>query len=391
MKRVLIVAGEASADLHGAHVVKRLKRSYPEVELFGLGGERMVKEGFVALARAEEVSVMGLTEVIRALPRIWRIARHLVADARRSPPVAALLLDLPDFNLRLARRLKALGVPVIYYISPQVWAWRKRRVRQIARVVDRMLVILPFEEEFYRQHGVEARFVGHPLLEELGVASAEQAVAVPSRFRDLALAPQEAEPVVALLPGSRGGEVERHLPVLLAAAAKVRAAIPQVRFLLPIASAALRARIEAHVRGCDVPLELCDQGASQAVIRADAAAVCSGTASLQTALLGVPLVVFYRVSWLTYCFYRLLVRVGSISLVNLIAEKKIITELIQADFTASRLAGELIELLTNSDRRGVMSEALAVLRARLGKRVASEEVAAVIANYLRMDDMNVPE
>lgn len=373
---VLIIAGEASADLHGARVLHELRARSPSTRVFGVGGEAMRAEGLEAVYRAEDISVAGLTEVLLAIPRILRILRDLGRVAAERRPKVAVLIDLPDFNLRLARRLKALGIPVVYYISPQVWAWRPKRVSQIRELVDRMLVILPFEEDFYRVHGVAAEFVGHPLVEELPPPS-DRATARAA----LGMPPGDG-PVVALLPGSRKQEIERHLHLMLAGLAQLRLRFPNARALLPVASTVPRALIEAGVQRAGVEVTLLDGQASEALAAADAAVVCSGTATLQTALLLRPMVVVYRVSWLTYHILKRLVRVAHIALVNLIAGRTLVTELIQGGFTAGTVAAELERLLTDDAARRSLEDDLAALRQRLGERGAAERVAEVVAGYL---------
>ena len=291
---VLIVAGEASADLHGARVMSALAARRSDVHVFGVGGAAMRAAGLDAVVRAEELSVAGLTEVLLALPRILGILRMLARLAAERRPAVAILIDMPDFNLRLAKRLKALGIPVVYYISPQLWAWRPKRVAQIRAHVDRMLVILPFEEEFYRRHEVPAEFVGHPLVEELPPPRERQAART-----DLGFVGTRG-PVIALLPGSRKQEIARHLPLMLAALQLLRQTIPTAQALIPIASTIPRALVEAMVARSGVEVTLLDGHATEVLSAADVAVVCSGTATLQTALLLRPMVVVYRVSALTY-------------------------------------------------------------------------------------------
>jgi lipid-A-disaccharide synthase len=372
---VLIVAGEASADVHGARVLRELKARLPGARCFGVGGSAMREEGLEVVASAEDISVAGLTEVLFAIPRILRVLRRLAALAAVRRPAVAVLIDLPDFNLRLAKRLHALGVPVVYYISPQLWAWRPKRVEQIRALVDRMLVILPFEEDFYRREGVRAEFVGHPLVEELP----------PPTDRDSArnaLGLSAAGPVVALLPGSRKKEIARHLVPMLQGLLLLRQRYPAARALIPIASTIPRSLVESCVAAAGVDAMLLDGQASLAVSAADAAVVCSGTATLQTALLLRPMVVVYRVSWLTYSILKRLVKVAHIALVNLIAGRAVVTELIQEAFTPARVASELERLLGDDATRKRQESELTALRAKLGERGAARRVAEVVAGYL---------
>ena len=267
---VLMVAGEASADLHGARVVAALTRARPGIEVFGIGGSAMRAEGMTAVAQAEEIAVAGLTEVLLAVPRIFGILRRLVAVARERRPSAAVLIDLPDFNLRLARRLKKLGIPVVYYISPQVWAWRAGRVSRDPRGRRRDARGPPVRAELLRRARGRARFVGHPLVEQLpeendASSSARRPSSSPS-----------VRPIVALLPGSRRKEVTRHLPAMLGALQRLRLRIPELQAVLPVASTIPRPLIEELVRRSGVPVRVLDGRSTEALIAADAAVVCSG-------------------------------------------------------------------------------------------------------------------
>ncbi|MEK7705253.1 MAG: lipid-A-disaccharide synthase [Myxococcota bacterium] len=381
---ILIVAGEASADQHGAKVLARLRADRPDVTSFGVGGEALCAEGLTPVARAEDISVAGLTEVLFAIPRILGIMRRLERTAMERRPQVAVLIDLPDFNLRLAKRLKRLGIPVVYYISPQVWAWRPKRVEQIRRIVDKMLVILPFEEAFYRQHGIDAEFVGHPLVEDLPQTTNALAARV-------SLGLGEAEgPIVALLPGSREKEVARHLPTMLLALRLLRDSIPKLRAVLPIASTIARDAVLALIREHGADVTVVNGRATEALIASDAAVVCSGTATLQTALLERPMVVVYRVSWLTYQIVRRLVRVGFISLVNLIAGRELVRELIQRDMTAANIASAVRPLLVDRRAHDALQGELHALREKLGGPGAAVRVAQVVAGYLPAPGANTP-
>jgi lipid-A-disaccharide synthase len=372
---ILIVAGEASADLHGAKVLAELKRHRGDVRAFGVGGDEMRKEGLDSIARAEDISVAGLTEVLFAIPRILGIMRSLTRAAQERRPKLAILIDLPDFNLRLAARLKAIGVPVVYYISPQIWAWRQKRVHAIKRIVDRMLVILPFEQQFYEQHGVRVEFVGHPLVEELPERPDKSLAR-----RELAL-PEHA-PVVALLPGSRQKEITRHLPLMVQAFELVRQRVPEARAILPVASTIPRALIERFTSASNGAVQIVEGRSTEALAAADAAVVCSGTATLQTALLARPMVVVYRVSWLTYHILKRLVKVAHIALVNLIAGKTLVKELVQDAFTAENVATEVARLLEDTRAREQLSAELFAMRQQLGGHGTAERVAKVALEYL---------
>lgn len=380
---ILIVAGEASADTHGARVLAALRQSRPDVTVFGVGGAAMRAEGLETIIPAEEMALAGLTEVLSALPRMWRNMQMLVALARTRRPKVAVLIDLPDFNLRLAKRLKALGIHVIYYISPQVWAWRQGRVKHIRAVVDQMLVILPFEETFYRDHGVPVQFVGHPLVEQLpakpDVRGARAALGLPL----------DGTPIVALLPGSRHKEITRHLPDMLAGVRELQATFPALRAVLPVASTISRALIDAEIARAGVDVMVVEGQATQVLSAADVAVVCSGTATLQAALLERPMVVVYRVSWLTHQILKRLIKVAHIALVNLIAGKRLVPELVQAAFTSANVAHEVRTLLLDAPRRVQLGQHFAALRGQLGGGDTAGEVARVVLRYLEGPKENI--
>lgn len=373
---ILMVAGEASADAHGAKVLQALRRDAGHIKAVGIGGQAMRAEGFEAVVPAEAMSLAGLTEVLWALPRMFRIMWQLEALAKARRPDVALLIDLPDFNLRLAKRLKRLGIPVVYYISPQVWAWRAHRVKQIARLVDKMLVILPFEEDFYRAHGVSVQFVGHPLVEQLpqnpNMHTARQALGLPP-------APT---PVVALLPGSRRKEVLRHLPVMLEGLALAQRQTPSLVAVLPIASTIDPKLVTDAITACGATVRVVSQQASECLIAADAAVVCSGTATLQAALLVRPMVVVYRVSWLSYLILRRLIRVAHIALVNLIAGEALVTELVQHQLTAAHVAEHVTKLLAQGPVRQQLTAKLQALRERLGQHDTGQAVANEVLQFV---------
>jgi lipid-A-disaccharide synthase len=357
---IFLVAGEASGDLHAANLLLALRRLAPNVEAFGVGGERLRDAGLACVAHSEELSLMGLAEVVRDLPRLWRLSRRVrrVALARR--PQVAVLVDSPDFNLPLARHLAQAGIPVVIYISPQLWAWRAGRVRRIRRDVRRVLCILPFEVDFYQRHGVPAEFVGHPLVDELAPV-----------MREL---PARAPNALALLPGSRWHEVESLLPAMLAAARKLRAPMPDLSVRLIVAPGLDPERVRALVAGAAVELVAFDR--HRALASCSAALVASGTATLECALLGVPMVVGYRLHPLSYLLARHLVRVPHVALVNLVAGEAVAPELVQDAFTAEALAGEAAALLGGAG--GQQETGLALVRGRLGEEGASERAARAV-------------
>jgi lipid-A-disaccharide synthase len=393
-RELLIVAVEASADLHGASVLEALRALRPGLRAFGAAGPRMRAAGCEALVRAEDLSVMGFAEVIPAIPRILRALSTLRRAAKERRPGAALLIDSPDFNLRLARKLRGMGVPVVYFIGPSVWAWRTYRVRQIARDVLRMLVILPFEAAFYARHGVRAVYVGNPLADEMRgllppAASESAAASEPpaegraALRRKLGLDP--ARPVLALLPGSRAQEIRRLWGPLLGAARLLLAERPGLQFVVPVAPTLPRALLEEQADRTGVPITWVDGRAPEALASADAAAVASGTAALEAALAQVPSVVVYRMSWLSWLGVRLLVRIRFAALPNLLAGRALVPELLQRDCNSERIAAELAGLLDGGPARDAQLAGLRGLRDELAPpgsasaaRKAAEELLAVL-------------
>jgi lipid-A-disaccharide synthase len=370
MSELLVVAGEASGDLHAARLLAALRRLRPDLRVFGLADEEVAAAGAELVARSSEIAVVGITEVLKVIPRARQIFRSLLAETARRRPAAALLVDFPDFNLRLARRLWRMGVPVVYYVSPQVWAWRRRRVRQIARHVHTMLVLFPFEVDFYRGHAVAVEHVGHPLVDE-----------VPP---DLPQAWEQAPPPpyrVALLPGSRRSEVAALLPVQLAAAERLAARAP-VEVRLVRAPGLPREVVAAHLGRTSLAVEVVERDRFAAVAGSHLAFCASGTATLEVALLGTPLVVLYRLQRWTYLLGRLLVRLPSFSLVNLVLGRRVVPELLQEEASPERLADEGWRLLADAEARRDLRAGLAEVRGRLGEGGASERAAAAVHRVL---------
>jgi lipid-A-disaccharide synthase len=372
---ILIVAGEASADLHASRALEELVRLRPGVHAFGVGGPRLRAAGLEALAPAEDISVMGLAEVLPRIPRILGILRMLARAAEARRPRAALLVDLPDFNLRLAAKLKKLGIPVIYYVSPTIWAWRQGRARKIAKVVDRMLCILPFEERFYDGTGVSARFVGHPLADRPAPGS-------PERYREeLGLPPGRT--TVALVPGSRPSELKRIFPAMLEAAERIRAVRPDAQFVVPVAPTLAREQLAPYLAAHHtVEVSLVDGRTDEVVGASDAALVKSGTSTLETALMLRPMVVVYKLSWLSYLVGRLLVRIAHFALVNILAGRGLVPELLQGEASPERMAAEVERLLGDRVAREAQLDGLREVRASLGEPGAARRVAEEVARAM---------
>ncbi|MGA9567300.1 MAG: lipid-A-disaccharide synthase [Candidatus Korobacteraceae bacterium] len=357
--RFLISAGEASGEVYGAKLMEALRKlSGPkaaELEFFGVGGERMQQAGCDLVVNANEIAVVGLAEVVEHLPRIFRLFHKVVAEAERRRPDAAVLIDFPDFNFRLARELHKRGIPVIYYVSPQLWAWRQSRIELVRKYVRKMLVIFPFEEKFYRDHGIEAEFVGHPLAD----------MTVPTITREQFAAEYGLDPKrqwVALLPGSRRGEVARIFPKLLQAAQLLG---PEYVYITPVASTLDHEWMGSFLHDHDGLAITFTSDARSTLLHARAAAVASGTSTLEAALIGTPFAMVYQVAPLTWTFGRRLVKVDRFAMPNLIAEQDVVPELVQDNFTPERVCSELRRLLPEGDSRTAMMEGFEEVRRRL--------------------------
>lgn len=371
MRRLLVAAGEASGDLHAARAVADLRTRIPDLEVFGLGGDELAGAGAELLAHSREIAVVGIVEVLKVLSQARRTFASLVEAARTRRPDAALLVDFPEFNLRLAKQLAALGIPVVYYVSPQLWAWRSGRVEQVRRRVDRMLVLFPFEVEFYRRHGIEAVHVGHPLVDEVP--------RLPQAW-DRPRAPDE--PLrLALLPGSRRSELGPLLPRMLEAATRLAADRPLAVRLIRAATID-RGELEAVLADFPLPVEIVEQRRFEAIADSHLALCASGTATLEVGLLGTPLVVAYRLAPWSYWLGRALVRLPYYTLINLVLDDAVVPELIQGQSSGEHLARIAGQLLDDPARIASMRARLAQLRERLGPPGASGQVAAALAEVL---------
>jgi lipid-A-disaccharide synthase len=375
--KIFLSAGEASGEHYGALLIAEIRRLAPQAEFFGLGGTRMESLGLRRIVRAEDVAVMGITEVIRHMAHIYGEYRKLKASLRAERPDVGILIDFPDVNLRLAAQLRRLNIPVVYFVSPQLWAWKKWRVRRVKRNVSRMLVIFPFEEAFYRSHGVAADFVGHPL------ADLDQPTMTREEFaRENGL--DASKFWVGLLPGSRTKELLANLPPMLEAA---RLLGPGYEYLLPVAPTLTDSQVQAlagQTKGVSVHLV---HDVRAALLHARASVVASGTATVEAALIGNPFLVVYRVSRVTYAVAQRVVRVAHVGMVNLIAGRRIVPELIQHDFTPSKVVELLRPLLENEEARATMQSDLRTVGAALrvsreGRQQTAIEHAARIALQL---------
>ena len=372
----MIVAGEASGDQHAARLARRLYRRAPGLELIGMGGNAMRAAGVRILVDSTELAVVGVVEVLRHYPRLRTALRRLQEALRTHRPGLLVLVDYPDFNLRLARAAKALGIPVLYYVSPQVWAWRKGRVHSIARLVDHMAVLFPFEVDLYRQAGLPVTFTGHPLAETVQPTAPRQAT-----LERWGLDPGRR--TVALLPGSRHSEIRRLLEPALQTAERLLERDPSLQFILPVAPGLDARLLTPWLDRHALPLALAVDDTVNAVAAADAALTASGTATLVVGLLGTPLVVYYKVAPLTYLLGRLLVRgVRHIGMVNVLAGREIAPEFIQHQARPRRLAAALWGLLAEPDRARRMRSELAALRQQLQRPAQNPDVEEIALRLL---------
>jgi lipid-A-disaccharide synthase len=368
---LLIVAGEASGDLYGSRLLAELCVRRPGVRAFGLGGQLLTEAGMEVLADAEETSAMGLGAVLRIIPKARRVFQRLLSEVERRGAGTAVLIDYPEFNLRLARRLHQRGVRVVYYVSPQIWAWRRGRVRQVDRWVDRMLVLFPFEEEFYRRHGVDVGTVGHPLVDEVPE--------LPHVWEDGA--PTDGAYRIALMPGSRRSEVDHLLPVLLEAAQLLAGEI-SASFVLIRARTVSQAVLDPHLAVSPVAVEVVSEDRFDVAATCHLALCASGTANLELALVGTPMIVTYRVGPLSALLGRLILRSRHVSLVNLLLDRRVVPELLQQDATPERIRDEALHWLLDPPRVERIRQQLSQVRGRLGaggvSQRAADEVLAVM-------------
>ncbi len=392
-RKVMIAAGEASGDLHGANLVTALSRLNPDVTFFGIGGRNMRAAGVDTQIDISELAVMGLVEVLLHYHRLHRLLRQMQDLLRSKRPDLLITVDYPGFNLRLAKTAKQLGIKVLHYISPQVWAWREHRVKSIAQRVDMMAVLLPFEVPFYEKHGVPVRFVGHPLVDS----------ARPTMQRSEARHLFGLDPdckTVGLLPGSRRGEIKRLMPVLLGSAARLKQQFPDLQLLLPLASSLnlrdlapwlepLPAQTDSphlHLfttrQGKPLQIKVIEQHGYDVMQSCDAIVTASGTATLEVAMMNVPMVIVYKVSPLTYAIARHMINIPNVGLVNIIAEKQVVPEFIQHQARADKIAAATARFLEEPGHAHAVRKKLAAVREKLGKPGGSKNIAQLAQEML---------
>lgn len=374
-RRVMIVAGEASGDIYGAHLVTEALALAPDLCFLGIGGDRMREAGVETLVDSADMAVVGLVEVLKHSDVIASAFLKLKKILLHSPPDLLVLIDYPGFNLRLAKVARKAGVRVLYYISPQIWAWRQGRVREIAGLVDHMAVIFPFEVPFYQRAGVPVSFVGHPLFDLVDVRIDRTDAAA-----SFGLDPSRK--IVGLFPGSRRSEIQRLLPVITAAAGLLKKQFPDLQFVLPLASTLREEEISTHLRGAGLDVTITRERIHDLIRACDAVISVSGTVTLEIALVGTPMVVIYKVSPLTYQMAKRLVKVDNIALCNIVAGETVVKELIQDQASPRTIAEEVVTILTDHDYGNGIRLQLNKIRAKLECGGASRNVAQLILSLV---------
>lgn len=371
--RIGIVVGEASGDILGAGLMKAIQRRYPNARFEGIGGERMLKLGFTSFFPQERLAVMGLVEPLKRLPELLRIRKTLINHFIDNPPDVFIGIDSPDFNLTIEGKLKAAGIPAVHYVSPSVWAWRQKRIVKIAQSVDLMLTLLPFEAKFYQEHKVPVTFVGHPLADDIALDTDK----VEARQ---ALGLAEQGKLIALMPGSRGGEVKLLGPVFWQTARWLQNNYPDVKFVVPAANAQRRQQIEAQLaEQGDLPLTLIDGQSHEAMAAADAVLMASGTTTLEAMLLKRPMVVAYKLAALSFAIISRMVKSKYFSLPNLLADKPLVPELLQKQVTPEALGETLLGYLQQNEQAQSMTDAFYELHHQLRCNASEKAAQAVLA------------
>ncbi|OVE73538.1 lipid-A-disaccharide synthase [bacterium B17] len=373
---LLIVAGEQSGDMHAARLVKAFHQINPDAEFFGIGGPEMRAEEVKTLYDVKEMAVMGFSAVLAKYPFFKRVFNEVLDEAKKRKPDVAILVDYPGFNLRLAKKLHEMGITVIYYICPQVWAWNRSRITTMGKILDQLITIFPFEAKHFEQTGLKVDFVGHPLVEKAEKARAESPDTLP----------WNGKPQIALLPGSRTQEVERIFPPMWRAAELIQKKHPDASFIICAASIQMKDEITEKIRSLGKGpqnITIVTDNTRQVLLQSTAALVASGTATIETALMGCPMVIAYKTSALTYTLGKMLVKIDNIGMVNIVAGKTICPELIQGAATAGNLAKEIEPLLSETPERSRMVENLKTVSESLGKTGVEERAAKIIQDNLQ--------
>lgn len=370
----MIIAGEPSGEMHGSHLIRSIRDRDSTIQLFGMGGDGMIEQGFDCLVHIRDMSFLGFIEVLRHLPLIRRVMKNLLRSLDKRKPDAVVLIDYPGFNLRFASRVRKRGIPVIYYISPQIWAWGGRRIKKIAANVDHMIVIFPFEKDLYEKANVNVTFVGHPLKDGVQAVRDRE-----SFLKDYGL--NGRKPVLALMPGSRSQEVERHLPVMIEAAERIRQDIPGLQVLVSRAPNLPSGLFDRCLDGAGAVTTVKEP--YEMTAHADLLIVASGTATLEAAILGTPMIVIYKMSSGSFHIARFLVKLKNIALVNIVAGKTIVPELIQDDANAETLSETALKYLNSKELCETTGKELQNVSEALGNSGASGRAADVIMEMVR--------
>lgn len=376
-KKILIIAGEASGDLHAEHLIKTIRKHDPTIQFYGMGGDKMRHAGVNIIIDNKRLALVGATEIISHLPVIYAAFKQLRKSLAIEKPDLVILIDYPGFNLRFSKIAKRAGCKVFYYISPQVWAWRQGRVKTIQKNVDVMAVIFPFEVDFYKKFNIDAKYVGNPLTESVKpsfpIEEAKQALNIKTD--------SSQQPIIGLLPGSRQSEIKRLLPLMIAAAAILQKKFPAAQFVLPLAPSLTMQDISPYLNNKRINIKITVNRTYDAISICDAVIVTSGTATLETGLLGIPMVIIYKLSWLSARIARMLSKFPFLGICNIVAQKAIVKELLQDDATAPAIAKEITRILTDDDYRKTMQDELAKVKLQLsGKQ--QEDCAELVLQLL---------
>ena len=358
-KHFVIIAGEASGDLHASHLVNEIKLADPLISFSGLGGPKMKESGVSILYDMTQIAVVGFWEVLKNYPKFKSIFNAILKHIKQTQPSCVVLVDYPGFNLRLAKKIKKLNIPVIYFISPQVWAWKKNRIKTIKETVHRMLVLFSFEKKFYVPYGVDARFVGHPLLDSLTVNKSKEEVLKECGFEDFKM-------TIGLLPGSREKEVDRHLPIMMDAARILHKQFPMIQFLVVQANSVPEKIFNKHLKKVNFPIKAIAGNSYDTINACDLCMVASGTATIETAILGKPMVVIYKTSWITWVLAKIFVKIPNIGMVNVVAGKRIVPECVQNNASGEKIAKELSTIITDEIKISEMKQELMNVKRSLG-------------------------
>jgi lipid-A-disaccharide synthase len=375
-KKILLVAGEVSGDLHGSHLVEAIQSVDPEIQFFGVGGEGLKRMGMKLLYPSQSLSVVGITEVFFKLREILKALQGLKKSIERERPDLVILIDFPDFNLRLAKIAHRRRIPILYYISPQVWAWRPKRIHLIARLVKKMIVLFPFEVPLYEAAGVDVEWVGHPLLDIVKPTLSKE-----KAFQQFGLDPNRR--TIGLLPGSRIHEIERLLPPLLASAHLLQEEISDLQFVIPLAPGLPKTLLSPWMRNISVPVKVVEGFTYDVMNLSELLIAASGTVTLEGAILGKPMIIIYKVSLPSSWVARALVRLDHIGLVNLVAEKEIAPELLQKDVNPQRISDEALRILRDPLLSQKMVESMGEVRQKLGEPGAAQRAARITLSLMK--------